>query len=242
MHLKLAILTVTIGLISPMGLCENVYDEAQAKQLFLTKCSTCHEVDGYGLDSRSIKEWQLVVERMSDYSDPDRFTEDEIDQIVMFLYGGTFQAKAAKKPAVPPAAVASIDTPPAPKPIVSWRKSKAIKIAKLMAYVAFGAMALMVLSGLLRMKLKRNFRPIHTALAIALFGSLAIHVSVYLCEYGTPSVLWLWFGIAAAILIALVEFGGLLRNKLGAKFIRIHATCGVISFVLVILHWVWIYM
>ena len=76
-------------------------------------------------------------------------------------------------------------------------------------------------------------------LAIALFGALSIHVSVYLSEYGAPNVMWLWSGILASVLIGLVEFGGLIRAKLGGKFIKLHAICGVVGFVLVLVHWSW---
>ncbi len=252
MHLKLAILTMTIGILAQVGLCEK-YDHDKAKTLFLTKCSTCHGIDDYDLGSRSLKEWQLVVERMSNYGTGEEYTDEEADQIIAFLYGETHQSKLTtgqSETAIPvttsnppaPAVAASAAATPEPKLRISWRKSKATGVARIMGYVAMGIMGLMVLTGLARTKLKRNFRPVHTVLAIALFGALSIHVSVYLCEYGTPNVLWLWFGIAAAVLIGLVEFGGLVRAKLGVKFIRIHSICGIIGFVLVLLHWLWIYL
>ncbi len=253
MHIRLTILALLFSVFAPLGFCE-AYDEAKAHTLFLQKCSVCHGVSDYDLGTRSLKEWQLVVERMSSYGGDDPYTDEEADLIIAYLYSEKYEPAAedaipdANDPPVAavtdPVTPATATTAPAPKEKIriSWRKSKATGIAKIMGYVAAAMMALMVLTGLLRMKLKRNFRPIHNALAIGLFGALAIHVSIYLCEYGTPSVLWLWFGIVAAILIAAVEFGGLLRNKLGAKFIRIHSICGVIAFVLVILHWVWIYM
>jgi hypothetical protein len=40
----------------------------------------------------------------------------------------------------------------------------------------------------------------------------------------------------------LVEFGGLMRRKLGASFIRLHSICGAVGLLLVLLHWFWIYV
>ncbi|MBT3278368.1 MAG: hypothetical protein HN909_07845 [Phycisphaerales bacterium] len=254
MQLKQVLLMATIGLLAPLALGER-YEESRAKQLFLRECSTCHTISNYDMSNRSLKEWQLVIERMKEYGGDDLYTDDEAAQIATFLYSAKHHPLMKldqvipitdDEPVTPDLAGEETHAKPEEKPkpeiIMSWRKSKATGVAKFMAYVAFGAMALLVLSGLARKTLKRNFRPIHTVLAITLFGALAIHASVYLCEYGVPSVLWLWFGIIASVVIALGEFGGLVRGKLGRKFVPIHATCGVVGFVLVVLHWLWIYM
>ena len=255
MNHRIAIAALTLGVVLPAGICMGAFDETKARKLFEEKCTQCHGIQDYDLSNRSLKEWQLVVERMASYGAEEPYTDEEADEIIAFLYLGKHDPKppgymyeyeepgaksVASQPAPAPASAPAV--PPKPKLRVSWRKSKATGVAKFMGYVAMVVMALMVATGLSRKTLKRNFSSIHTVLAIALFGALSIHVSVYLCEYGAPGVLWLWFGIAASVLIGLVEFGGLMRRKLGANFIRIHSICGVVGLVLVLLHWFWIYI
>jgi len=246
---------LALGVVLQSGICMGAFDEAKARKLFEEKCTQCHGIQDYDLSNRSLKEWQLVVERMASYGAEEPYTDEEADEIIAFLYLGKHDPKppgdmyeyeepgaqlVASQPATAPASAPAV--PPKPKIRVSWRKSKATGVARFMGYAAAALMALMVASGLARKTLKRNFRSVHTVMAILLFGALSIHVSVYLCEYGAPSVLWLWFGILASLLIGLVEFGGLMRRKLGAKFIRIHSICGVVGFLLVLLHWFWIYI
>ena len=256
MHHRITIAALTLGVFLPAGLCMAEFDVGAAKKLFERKCTQCHGIQDYDLSNRSLKEWQLTVERMSSYGgSDDPYTDEEADEIIAFLYLGKHDPKppgymygyeepgakpAASQPATAPASASA--SPPKPKIRVSWRKSKATGVAKFMGYVATAVMALMVVTGLTRKTLNRNFSSIHMVLAIALFGALSIHVSVYLCEYGAPSVLWLWFGIMASVLIGLVEFGGLMRRKLGGKFIRLHSICGAVGLLLVLLHWFWIYV
>ena len=204
------------------------------------------------MSNRSLKEWQLTVERMASHAAEQPYTDKEADDIIAFLYlgkhdpgppGWTYEEAAAARAVTQPAKPASASVVVSkPKFRVSWRKSKATWVAKLMGHVAAALLACLVASGLVRKWIPRYFRSIHVVLAIGLFGALAIHASVYLCEYGAPGVLWLWFGIAASVLVALVEFGGLLRAKLGGAFIRVHSICGCAGLLLVLLHWFWIYL
>ena len=251
MHSKLAIMALALGIFVQIGLCAK-YNEAEAHKLFMEKCSTCHGVEDYDLGSRSLKEWQLIVERMASYGGADPYSDEEGDTIIAYLYGETYKSQndpptyqygvddvtpATTQPDTQPAATTQ---PVKPKIRISWKKSKTLWIAKDMGYIATAILVLMIGTGLARKKLKRNFKRIHTVLAILLFGSLAIHVAVYLCEYGAPSKMWLWSGILASILIGLVEFGGLMRARLGVvKFIKLHSICGVVGLVLVLVHWFW---
>jgi len=268
-------LAVPLVILLSAGVCMAIdYDKEKARALFKDKCSHCHGIEDYDLSDRTLKEWQLVVERMLSYSTEELYTEEEGDQITMFLAQGHHErlpvvpvvmpeprvdhptTAAASQPAVAvatigamPAAVAprpglATLSPGAPRPPSSpaWRKSRATFVAKVMGYVAAFLTAALVVSGFTRKSLRPAFHNLHVALAIGLFGALAIHASVYLCEYGAPSVLWLWFGIISSVLIALVEFGGMLRRRLGKSFIKLHATCGTIGLILVVLHWVWIYI
>jgi len=255
MHHRIAIVALMLGVLLPTGLCMAAFDEGKARKLFEKKCTQCHGIQDYDLSNRSLKEWQLTVERMASYGVEDPYTDEEADEIIAYLYLGKHDPKppghmygyeepaaavAATQPTTAPA-MASV-VPAKPKRQVSWRKSRALGVAKFMGYAATAIMALMVVSGLTRKWIPGEFSSIHMVLAIALFGALSIHVSVYLCEYGAPSVLWLWFGILASVLVGLVEFGGLMRAKLGGVFIRLHSICGVVGLLLVLLHWFWIYI
>lgn len=253
MHLRITIVALLLAVLPAVSFSAD-FDPEHAKKLFEDKCSKCHGIRDYHLGDRSLKEWQLVVERMATYGGEDPYTDEEADEIVAYLYMEKLESLEPgelyeyEKPTVTVA-----DTQPTTAPVVatvlpklkrqvSWEKSRALGVAKFMGYLATGLMALMVATGLTRKTLKRNFSSIHMVLAIMLFGALSIHVSVYLCEYGAPSVLWLWFGILASVLVGLVEFGGLMRARLGARFIQLHAICGGAGFVLVLLHWFWVYV
>jgi len=233
------------------------FDEAEAKELFQKKCSTCHGIQDYDMSDRSLKEWQLTVERMATYGGEEPYTDEEADKIIAFLYLGKHEPlmnqdmyaydKPDPGPDTQPTTGPALSATTKPRPRMSmrdlkatfWRKSKALYVAKVMGYIATGLMAVLVVSGLTRKTLKRNFLNIHRAMAIALFGAFSVHISIYLCEYGVPSVLWLWFGIIASVLIGLVEFGGLIKHKLGGKFIKLHSICGAVGLILVVLHWFW---
>ena len=80
MQLKQVLLMATIGLLAPLALGER-YEESRAKQLFLRECSTCHTISNYDMSNRSLKEWQLVIERMKEYGGDDLYTDDEAAQI-----------------------------------------------------------------------------------------------------------------------------------------------------------------
>ena len=254
---KLTTVAIILGVLLPTSFCMAAFDEEKAKKLFEKKCTQCHGIQDYDLSNRSLKEWQLTVERMASYGVEDPYTEEEADDIITYLRldkhdarppGGMYDYEepvgvpAATQPTTVPATASVVPAGPKPKRQVSWRKSRALGVAKFMGYAATAIMALMVASGLARKRIPGEFSSIHMVLAIALFGALSIHVSVYLCEYGAPSVLWLWFGILASVLIGLVEFGGLMRRKLGANFIRFHSICGAVGLLLVLLHWFWIYV
>jgi hypothetical protein len=254
-HIKIAVVALTLGVLLSASICLAAFDDKNARKLFEKKCTQCHGIQDYDMSNRSLKEWQLTVERMASYGVEEPYTEEEADKIVAFLYLGKHDPKppgsmygyedpnatpAASQPATAPAvATVSILKPEFREARPKARSRAVLGVAKFMGYAATVVMALMVATGLMRKKFRANFGSIHMVLAIVLFGALSIHVSVYLAQYGAPNVLWLWFGILASILIGLVEFGGLMRRKLGANFIRAHSICGVVGLLLVVLHWAW---
>jgi len=146
-----------------------------------------------------------------------------------------------------PAAAATVTPPPArprpARPVVRMRsRGRATGIAKTTGYVAVGVLVAMILAGMTRRKLGKAFRKLHVVLAFVLCGCTAIHVAVFLVEYGTPAVLWLWFGIAATVLLAATQLSGMLRPGRGRTFLRLHITGAVATLLLTVLHWVWFYL
>ena len=59
-------------------------DMAQARELFVTKCSKCHRLDTPLLDTHTREEWRAVVETMRS-KDPTWISEDQAVAIVEFL-------------------------------------------------------------------------------------------------------------------------------------------------------------
>lgn len=126
--------------------------------------------------------------------------------------------------------------------VVVRAPSRATGVAKKTGYLAVAALVVLLLTGLIRKRIRTLFRPIHAASALVLFICLSVHGIVYLAEYGAPGVTWLWFGIISLLVLAAAETVGLFRRHLTRLFIPIHAAGGVIGLLLAVLHWVWIYV
>jgi len=124
-----------------------------------------------------------------------------------------------------------------------WKPTRALKrVAEGGGYLAIFCSFAMFITGHLRMRLKRRFRPIHVSFALGLFIALAAHAIIYLFQYGTPSVLWYWFGFISFVVLVLAQVQGLIRKRFGPVFLKIHVSAGYVGFVLAILHWVWAWM
>jgi hypothetical protein len=124
-----------------------------------------------------------------------------------------------------------------------WKPTRVLKrIAEAGGYLAIFCSCAMFITGHFRMRLKRRFRPIHVSFALGLFLTLAAHAIIYLFQYGTPSVLWYWFGFISFAVLVLAEVQGLIRKRFGPVFLKIHVSAGYVGFVLAILHWVWAWM
>ena len=119
---------------------------------------------------------------------------------------------------------------------------KATGPAKIMGYIAVAILAVMVITGIFRKKIGPSFRRIHGVLAFTFCGLLTVHAVVFLAEYGAPGVLWLWFGIIAAVILAAGELAALLRLQNHKLFVRLHIVAGVSGLILTAAHWVWIYI
>jgi len=124
-----------------------------------------------------------------------------------------------------------------------WKPTRVLKrIAEGGGYLAVFCTFAMFVTGHLRMRLKRRFRPLHISFALGLFIALAAHAIIYLLQYGTPSVLWYWFGFISFAVLVLAQVQGLIRKRFGPVFLKIHVSAGYAGFILAILHWVWAWM
>lgn len=226
------------------------------RQLVLYVCSHCHAINEYYFAARDLKAWQLTIKRMQEQTYGDfEFSDEEADRIARFLARHPYEAKLYKpdppaaapmsQPGPDPASQASQPaTRPKPAGMAPPPKStpKAEVLAKIAGYLAAAALALLLASGLARRAIPTSFRRVHGVLAFVFCGTLTVHGAVFLAEYGTPGVLWYWFGIVAAAGLLLSQAIALVRPRKLATFLWIHIPPALAGGVLTALHWVWIYL
>jgi hypothetical protein len=124
-----------------------------------------------------------------------------------------------------------------------WNPSmRALVCARLSGFAAVACLLGLLVSGFKRRTLARRFRNVHVALALGLFVTLAIHGTVYIFEYGTPHVLWYWFGLIGFGALVTTELQGILRKRFHKGLLISHITGACVGLVLSILHWVWAWL
>lgn len=114
--------------------------------------------------------------------------------------------------------------------------------ARCAGYSAVLSLLGLLLTGHGRRRLRGRFRPVHALFALGLFLSLACHGLVYLARYGTPPVLWYWFGAGSFLVLVLAQVQGILRKRFGRLFLRVHVRAGYAGLSLAVLHWVWAWL
>jgi hypothetical protein len=239
------------------------------RQLYERVCHKCHEMQWY-LWPRSVKAWELTVENMMSYAynDENTFTADEGAIITEFLanYVGEGEIKEPEKKTVSPVEIAAVvanpdvqkekpEQPATPVmhngaskvvlPIVQryWRPSRnALRGARVSGFLAVGCLLGLFASGLKRKTIKMRFRPIHASLALGLFLSLATHGIIYIAKYGTPSVLWYWFGLIGLLALVVTQVQGIVRKRFRLGLLVSHITGAGLALALSILHWVWAWL
>ena len=237
------------------------------RKLFERVCNQCHEMEWY-LWPRSFKAWELTIENMRSYAYGDlSFTDDEASSIVAFMakYIGEDEIQGPDEETVSPEEAAVTTEPDAVKeepaqpavqpadnlaskivlPLVQrfWRPSRnALRGARFSGFLAVGCLVGLFVSGLKRKTLKKRFRPIHLSLAIGLFLSLAAHGVIYIAKYGTPSVLWYWFGVIGLLTLIATQMLGIVRKRFRRGLLVSHITGACLAFALSILHWVWAWL
>jgi len=230
-------------------------------------CNQCHEIKWY-FWPRSSKAWELTVENMQSYAYGEQsFSDDDASSIVAFLskYVGegellepdgetvtpegaavTTELNAVKEEPAKPAVQAENNL--ASKiviPLVQryWRPSRnALRGARVSGFLAVGCLVGLFFTGLKRKTLKLRFRPIHASLALGLFVSLTTHGVIYIAKYGTPSVLWYWFGVIGLLALIGTEVQGIVRKRFRRGLLVSHITGACLAFALSILHWVWAWL
>lgn len=233
------------------------------RQMINNLCGACHSMSGYFTKDRSLKSWLLTIKRMSEMtSGPDsEYSPAEITRMSQYLASNPYELVTLDPYSYQDTSAEeeiedSVETPQpvsAPVKIVYVKKtmpapsgfrspSRATVAAKQTGYIAVVALAVLILTGLLRKKMRMYFRPIHNATALILFICLSIHGIIYIAEYGLPSVAWYWFGILGLIAIVITEAIGLFLRQLPRYYKRLHLASGIAGLILTIMHWVWIYI
>jgi hypothetical protein len=265
-------IVITLALLSPIVIAQESDfgppDRSGWSNLRMVKqiCGACHSLDYYVVEKRSFKVWELVLERMRTRASgmAAEYSRDESIQLAEYLASNPKELKdiadhAAWDPETglpyPPEPTAATETPaaptdqPAPRTARPQRPKipmagppKSLGLAKITSHIAVAMLVVLLVSGMLRKKLKPAFSPIHHAAALLLFVTIAIHASIHLVEFGPVPVLWLWFGIAAIVVLLATEGVGLLRKQLRKRFLRLHMIGGALGGVLTILHWIWAYL
>jgi hypothetical protein len=239
----------------------------QDRKLFEQICNQCHKMEWH-LWPRSLKVWELTVENMQSYSHAEQqFTDDQGARIAAFMakyiaegevlpYEGETvlpeDTAAATEPEVedvhseqPADVVVKNIASTIVVPLVQryWRPSRnALRGARVSGFIALGCLAGLFVSGFKRKALKMRFRPIHTWLALGLFVSLAVHGIIYIARYGTPGVLWYWFGLIGLLALIVTQVQGIVRKRFHRGLLISHITGACLAFALSILHWVWAWL
>ena len=124
-----------------------------------------------------------------------------------------------------------------------WNPARgALVVARVSGFVAVACLLALLVSGFMRRTLKTRFRNVHVAAALGLFVTLAIHGTVYIFEYGTPQVLWYWFGLVGFGAVVVTQVQGLVRKRFHKGLLVSHITGACVGLVLSILHWIWAWL
>jgi len=124
-----------------------------------------------------------------------------------------------------------------------WNPGRnSLKMARVSGFVAVICLVGLLVSGFGRRKLRLNFRKLHVKLALGLFLALAVHGVIYLFEYGTPDVLWYWFGFVGLILLVVTEVQGIVRKRFRKGLLISHIAGACAGLALSILHWIWAWL
>jgi len=124
-----------------------------------------------------------------------------------------------------------------------WNPSRsALFGARVSGFVAVACLIGLLITGLMSRRLEGGLRKTHALLALGLFLSLATHGLINIVEYGTPNVLWYWFGLVGFLALAVTQFQGILRKRFHKGLLMWHAAGACFGLGLSILHWIWAWL
>lgn len=124
-----------------------------------------------------------------------------------------------------------------------WNPGRsALTVARCSGFLAMISLLALLASGFGRRKLKLRFRSLHAKLALVLFLALSTHGAIYLFEYGSPGVLWYWFGFVAFSLLIVTELQGIVRKRFRKGLLISHIIGACTGLALSVLHWVWAWL
>jgi hypothetical protein len=261
MNMRKYLITLVILIASYSMAGSSFYQED--KELFERVCTQCHEMQWY-LWPRTFKSWELTVENMRSYSYGEQeFSDDEALRIVEFLteYSGEgviLTPESEEPPEVAPVVEPKGEEPPPAieqaatnsastivLPVVKryWRPSRNIlRCARVSGFFAVACLLGLLGSGFKRKQLGINFRKFHVKLALGLFLALSAHGIIYIAKYGTPSVLWYWFGLIGFLSLVVTQVQGLVRKRFRKGLLISHIVGACLGLALSILHWFWAWL
>ena len=124
-----------------------------------------------------------------------------------------------------------------------WNPGRtALKVARFTGFIGVASLLGLLLSGFNRRKLNAKFRVVHRQLALALFVALIVHAVIYIFEYGTPHVLWYWFGVIGSLVLITTQLQGKLRRRFRMGSLSWHIFLGCAGLAVSLLHWVWAWL
>ena len=124
-----------------------------------------------------------------------------------------------------------------------WNPGRtALKVARLTGFVGVASLLGLLLSGFNRRKLKVKFRVVHRYMAMGLFVALIVHAVIYIFEYGTPHVLWYWFGVIGSLVLITTQLQGKLRRRFKLGALSWHISLGCAGLAVSVLHWIWAWL
>jgi hypothetical protein len=191
-----------------------------AAELFRDVCSGCHGHEKADPSSKSPDEWPATVERMRNMAVGSKaeFTGEEASEVSEFL------VKAAAS------------TPVSDNPGETSSGAALLEAAATIGFAVGALISIMLITGLARRRLRRNFRLIHITGAVMLFACIAAHAVLLYAEFGIPSSFWHAMGSMSSASAFMAAAAGIGRRRLGKKFLPVHVSFGFAALALAVLH------
>ncbi|MFH1725312.1 MAG: hypothetical protein ABII00_11925 [Elusimicrobiota bacterium] len=192
-------------------------EPAEPRLVFERTCSRCHPSARALERTRGEAQWRKIVRRMRGRAagSANAFGRGTAETVVAYLAG---KAVTASEPAKR-----------------SWERLFEEPAAAL-GIVTAALLLVMIGTGFGRGFIGGRFRRVHAAAAALLAVALACHASLLYAIHGPPDAAWHWAGSTALCMLVVTALGGLLRRRLGSRFLRLHGSGALATLVLAALH------